>query len=81
MLAGVAHTGLWLRYLHLVRDRPYARRGATIIILLNAAILLEVSVRPLSPIVAETFVVVRPAGLCALFFALALLLTSDSGVV
>lgn len=43
LLAGVTHTGLWLRYQYLVRDRPYAKRGATIIILLNAAILLEVS--------------------------------------
>lgn len=42
LLAGVAHTGLWLRYQYLSRDRPYARRGAAIIILLNAAILLEV---------------------------------------
>ncbi|CAM9962872.1 unnamed protein product [Pylaiella littoralis] len=43
LLAGVAHTGLWLRYQYLSRDRPYARRGAAIIILLNAAILLEVN--------------------------------------
>lgn len=42
LLAGVVHTGLWLRYQYLIRERPYAKRGATIIILLNAAILLEV---------------------------------------
>ncbi|CAM9427530.1 unnamed protein product [Ectocarpus sp. 4 AP-2014] len=43
LLAGVAHTALWLRYQYLIRDRPYARRGAVVIILLNAAILLEVN--------------------------------------
>eukprot|EP00904_Undaria_pinnatifida_P000889 jgi/Undpi1/10800/HiC_scaffold_3.g01329.m1 len=42
LVAGLVHTGLWLRYQYRIRDRDYARRGALSIVLLNAAILLEV---------------------------------------
>ena len=43
LVAGLVHTALWLSYQYRIRDRPYAKRGAIIIILLNAAILLEAS--------------------------------------
>lgn len=43
LAAGVMHTLLWLWYQYRARERAYARRGAVIVILLNAAILLEVS--------------------------------------
>lgn len=44
LVAGVLHTVLWLRYQYLARERKYARRGAVVVILLNAAIILEVGV-------------------------------------
>lgn len=52
LAAGVMHTSSWLCYQYRARDRPYARRGALIVILLNAAILLEVGDFP--PVVYRT---------------------------